>query len=102
RLAKARSDEETKRPIVYALDAAQRFGVARLEIVDREPRPFDRKPSLAHNSRDRLARRDPCCALLEGTVERRRDGAPGWRQIDVARPQGEPPLLPPPPPPPHP
>src|SRR5262249_60455770 len=93
RLAKTRRDQETKRPIVYGLDAAQRFGMARLEIVHREPRPFDRKPSLAHNARDRLARRDPCCALPEGTVERRRDGALGWRQIDVARRQGKAVLL---------
>src|SRR5260370_38012745 len=64
RLAKAGGDEKTEWAVFNGLDAAPGVRVARLEIVDRKPGRFDRKPSLAHAPRDRLARRDPRCALL--------------------------------------
>src|SRR5215467_10560860 len=92
-LAEARRGEQTERAVLRSLDAPQRFGVARFEIVDRKPRCFDCEPSLARDLRDRLARCDPRCALLEDAVEHRRDRAFGRREIDVARRQGEAVLL---------
>src|SRR5260370_40870439 len=64
RLTEASRDEEAERAVLCGLDAAQGVRVARHEIIYRKPGRFDRKPSLAHDPRDRLARRDPRSALL--------------------------------------
>src|SRR5258708_12373131 len=54
RLTEASRDEEAERAVLCGLDAAQGVRVARLEIIDRKPGRFDRKPSLAHDPPDRL------------------------------------------------
>src|SRR5258708_38566892 len=69
RLTEASRDEEAERAVLCGLDAAQGVRVAHLEIIDRKPGRFDRKPSFAHDPRDRLAPRDPRCALPSRTVE---------------------------------
>ena len=70
-------------------DRRQRLGMARLEIVERKPRPLDRLAALGQHAGDGAACGDLGAGDPQHAVEHRRNRALVGREVGVARRHGE-------------